>query len=190
MAFLRFQSCRNSVQERGVIRRTGFAYIGLGQIGIGAQIEPGRAALDAAEDELLDGIEAGRSQLDGIFDGIGDKVFVKHLNQPQHLDDLAFAAVAHAGFKPPPQMQELLGSNPALQRPRLIQGAGLLLDQRQIMQRIADKGAVLVGALMPGDLLAAASDHNRVGEAFHDDGLVAIGGRDGVIACPVAHQRG
>lgn len=112
----------------------GFANVRLRQIGIGAEIEPGRAALDAAEDELFDGVEARRPKLDGIFDSISDEVFVKHLQQPQHLDELAFAAVAHAGFKQPPQMQELLGQNPSLQRPRLIQGAGLLLDQRQVMQ--------------------------------------------------------
>ena len=83
-----------------------------------------RTAFDTAEDQLLDGIEAGRTQLDGVLDRIGDEVLVEHLHQPQHLDELPFAAVVHAGFEKAPQLQKLLRQNPALQGPRLIQGAG------------------------------------------------------------------
>jgi hypothetical protein len=47
------------------------------------------------------------------------------------LDVFALTAIAHTGFEQAPQMIELLGQDPALQWPRLIQGAWLLLNERQ-----------------------------------------------------------
>jgi hypothetical protein len=45
----------------------------------------------------------------------------KTFHQPQRLDELAFAAIAHAGFQEPPQMLERLRKRPVLQGSRLIE---------------------------------------------------------------------
>jgi hypothetical protein len=119
------------LQESCVIRSARRADIGFGQIRIGREIEPCRTPLDTAKNQLFDGIEAGCTQAYRIRDGSGDQRLVERLHQPKHLDELTLAAIAHACFEKPPQMVELLGQHPALQRPCLIEGAGLLLDQRQ-----------------------------------------------------------
>ena len=60
--------------------------------------------------------------------------------------------VAHPGFEQTPQLREPLWQCPILQRPGLVERSGLLLDQRQIMQGIADEVAALIGSLMTCDL--------------------------------------
>jgi hypothetical protein len=62
---------------------------------------------------------ADGAELDRIERRIGDKRFGKDLHQPQDLDELAFAAIAHAGFQQPPQMMERLWQYPTLQGRRL-----------------------------------------------------------------------
>jgi len=49
------------------------------------------------------------------------------------------AAIAHAGFQEPPQMLERFRKCPTLQGSRLVQGAGLLLEERQIVLRVEDE---------------------------------------------------
>ena len=46
------------------------------------------------------------------------------------------ATVAHAGFQQPEQMLKRLRQNPVLQGRRLVERAGLLLKQRQIVHQI------------------------------------------------------
>ena len=53
---------------------------------------------DLGDDELLDRIEADRAEPDRVERGRGDERLGKDLYQPQRLDELAFAAIAHAGF--------------------------------------------------------------------------------------------
>jgi hypothetical protein len=50
--------------------------------------------------------------------------------QSEHLDELALAAVAHAGFEKTPQMGKLFGQGPALQGHGLIERTWLLLVER------------------------------------------------------------
>lgn len=54
----------------------------------------------------------------------------KGFHQPQHLDELAFTAIAHAGFQEPPQILKRLRQYPALQGRRLVEHAGLFLEER------------------------------------------------------------
>jgi len=97
-------------------------------------------------------------------------------------------------------MVELVGQDPALQWPRLVQCIWLLLDQRHkrtfivsdkrsLMERIADEAAVLVSALVPGYLLTIAGDDYPVDETLHDDIAMAIDGRRRVVASAIADQR-
>jgi transposase len=75
------------------------------------------------------------------------KPFVKgSKNDAPHLDELAFAAIAHADLQQPPQMLERLRQCPALQGSRLIKRAGLLFEQRRVMLRIEDELAATVDA--------------------------------------------
>src|SRR2546422_683534 len=80
---------------------------------------------DLGEDELLDRIEADGAEPDGVERGRGDERVGKDLYQPQRpLDELAFAAIAHADFQEPPQMLERFRKCPILQGSRLVQGTG------------------------------------------------------------------
>jgi hypothetical protein len=107
---------------------------------------------DLGDDELLDRIEADRAEPDRVERGRGDERLGRDLYQPQRLDELAFAAIAHAGFQEPPQMLERFRKCPVLQGSRLVQGAGLLLEERQIVLRVKDELTTAIDARMPGDL--------------------------------------
>ena len=89
-----------------------------------------------SQHQLLDGIKADGTQLDGVRDSGCHDGLRKQLHQPQHLDILPLAPAPHPGLQQAAQMSERLGQVPVLQRCRLIQSARLLLDQRQIMQGI------------------------------------------------------
>ena len=69
----------------------------------------------------------------------------------QDLDELAFAALGHAGLDQATQRGEVLGQLPVDQRRRLIESADLLFEQSQVMQWIENKVLALVGARMTGD---------------------------------------
>src|ERR1700704_2494991 len=79
------------------------------------------------------------------------------------------AAIAHAGFQEPPQMLERFRKCPVLQGSRLIERAGLLLEERQIVLRVKDELTTAIDARMPGDLARAADDRHLVDEALHQD---------------------
>ncbi len=113
--------------------------MGGGQIGIVAEIEFCGSAFDLGDDELLDRVETDRAEPDRVERRRGDHGFGKDLHQPQRLDELAFAAIAHPPFKEPPQMLERFRKCPILQGSRLVQGAGLLLEERQIVLRVEDE---------------------------------------------------
>ena len=100
------------------------------------------------DDELLDGVEADGAEPDRVERRRGDERLGKDLHQPQRLDELAFAAIAHAGFQEPPQMLERLRKCPTLQGSRLVQGDGLLLEGRQIVLRVEDELATTIDVRM------------------------------------------
>jgi hypothetical protein len=172
-----------------VIRRARRADIGFGEIRIGREVEPCRTPLDTAKDQLLNGVKASSTEPDGIRDGNRDQRLIEHLHQPKHLDELALTAIAHSGFEKAAEMLELLGQSPALQRPCLIEGAGLLLDQRQVMEGITYEGAARMGPLVPGDFLSITDDNDLIDKALHHDIAEAISRRNRIAAHPVAHQR-
>src|SRR6202049_1935932 len=58
----------------------------------------------------------------------------------------------------------------------LVQGAGLLLEERQIVLRVKDELTTAIDARMPGDLARAADDRDLVDEALDQDVAKTIGG--------------
>ena len=86
--------------------------MGGGQIGIVAEIELCGSVFDLGDDELLDRVEADGAEPDRVERRRGDERLGKDLHQPQRLDELAFAAIAHPPFKEPPQMLERLWQCP------------------------------------------------------------------------------
>ncbi len=79
---------------------------------------------------MLDGIEAEQASADRFPHrdrhlGLGEV-----LQQAQNLDILPLAAMAEAGFEQTAELGKVRVQLPALQRCRLLQGAGLLLEQR------------------------------------------------------------
>ena len=128
-------------------------------------------------------------ELAGRFGGSQHVLGTEYLEQPQDLDELAFAALAHAGLDQAPQGGEFLGQVPAGQRRRLVESADLLFEQRQVMQRVEDKILALVGARMTRDHLGPAADHHLVDVAADQNLAVTIGGRHRIVGAPIAYQR-
>ena len=71
-------------------------------------IQPRRPALDAAQHEMPDGIEADRAQAQGIFDGMSYFFQSEGLQQPQHLDVLAGSVLVEPRFEQTAQMSKAL----------------------------------------------------------------------------------
>src|SRR5271167_1642076 len=105
---------------------------------------------------MLYGIEADCSARDGIAYRGSDLIGAEYFHQSQNLHKLALTLLAHPGFQKTPQRQELLRQPPAGQRRRLVERVDLLLDQRQVVQRLEYEVFPLVGARMTCDHLGAA----------------------------------
>jgi hypothetical protein len=88
-----------SENESHIIRRRSCVDVGGGQTGIVAKIELCGSSLHFGDDESLDGVEADGAEPDHIERRRGDDRLGKDLHQPQRLDELALAAIAHAGFQ-------------------------------------------------------------------------------------------
>src|SRR3954451_1094574 len=138
---------------------------------------------------MLDRVKADRTAGDGLFDGSQNVLGTEYLEQSQDLDELAFAALGHAGLDQAPQRGELLGQLPANQRRRLIESANLLFEQCQVMQRVEDKVLTLVGAWMTRDHLGPAADYYLLDVAADQNLAVTIGGRHRIVGAAIAHQR-
>ena len=79
------------------------------QVGVDRQIQAWRPTLDPAQHQMLHGIEADRPALDGAADAGQHVLEAEHLQQPQDLDILALAGLAHAGLQEAAQGGELFG---------------------------------------------------------------------------------
>src|SRR5437588_1600695 len=95
---------------------------------------------------MLDRVKADRATRDGLSDAGQHVLGAEYLQQPQHLDELAFAAFGHARFDQAPQRGEFFGQVPADQRRCLVESANLLFEQRQVMQRVEHEVLALIGA--------------------------------------------
>ena len=73
------------------------------------QVEPRRSALDPAQHQVFDRVKADRAAGDGLLDAGQHVLGAEDLQQPQDLDELAFAALGHARLDQAPQRGEFLG---------------------------------------------------------------------------------
>src|SRR5689334_14945878 len=138
---------------------------------------------------MLDRVKADRATRDGLSDTGQHVLGAEYLQQPQHLDELAFAAFGHAGLDQAAQRGKFLRQVPADQRRCLVESANLLFEQRQVMQRVEDEVLALVGARMTGDHLGPAGDHHLVDIAADQYLAVPEGGRHRVVGAAIAHQQ-
>ena len=114
-------------------------------------IKIGRAALDAAQHQVLDGIVADCAEPQGVLHRAVKRFEIEGLQKPQDLDVFPLAGLAHARLQQTAQGRERAGQFPAGQRRGLIQGGDLLFQQRQIVDRIEDHIIPLVRTGVPGD---------------------------------------
>jgi hypothetical protein len=162
--------------------------MGLRQVGIDRQIEPWRPVLDPAQHQMLDRIEADHATGERVSDTGEHVLGAERFQEPQDLYELPLAALAHACLEQATQRGELFGQRPADQRRRLVEGADLAFEQRQVVQRIEDKVLPRVGARMPGDDVGAAGDHHVVDVAADQHLAMSVGGRHRVVGAAIAHQ--
>ena len=97
-----------------------------------------RPPLDLAQDQVPDRVEAdGAHPERGLHRHvqIGE---IERLQEPQDLHVLPAAGLEQPRLHQPAQGLELGGQLPVDQRRRLVQGADLLLDERQAVHRIED----------------------------------------------------
>src|SRR5271169_6147578 len=128
---------------------------------------------------MLDRVKADHATGDGLSDAGQHVLAAEHLQQPQHLDELAFTAFGHARFDQATQRREFLGQGPADQWRRLVESADLAFEQSQVMQRVEDKVLAFIGAWMTGDHRGSTGDHHLMDIAADDHFPVAIGDSSG-----------
>ena len=145
--------------------------------------------VDAAQRQMLDGVEADHAQGEGVPDGAADVGEPKVLEQPQHLHVLARARLTPSRLQAPPPPKKLLRQRPPDQGRRLVKRPGLALQQGHVMPRLEDQHVTVIAATMAGALLTAPHDHDLVHVAFHHHRAVPGGGRPRVVVAAVAHQR-
>ena len=86
------------------------------------------SAVDPAQHQILDRVEAHHLESNGISYGAVDLLPPEVLHQSQHLDEVSLSSIAHPGLQPPPQYGELLGQLPPNQWLRLVESLRLLLQ--------------------------------------------------------------
>ena len=138
---------------------------------------------------MLDCIEADGTTRNRVAHGGGHILDPERLHQAQHLHELALALFAHARLQQTAECGELLRQLPIGERGCLVECIDLLLDQRQVMQRVEHEVLPLIGARMAGDGLRAPGDDHLVHVAAHDHLAMPEARRHGVVVAPVAHQR-
>ena len=159
------------------------------QVRIVFQIQLRRPALDRAQQQMLHGIEGDGGKPQCLPDRGGHFGQRKRLQQPQHLHVFPPAAFAQPRFHLPPQLVKLFRQLPALKRRGLIQRIGLLLQQRQIVQRIENHFLPPVAPAVPRNHFAGATDHHFPYEGFHQHLPMPVFGRHRVIVGLIPHQR-
>src|SRR5207249_11637867 len=108
----------------------------------------------------FDRVESDRPQAQCVPHSDRDFDKRKRLQQSQHLHVLPPPAFPQPSFHLPPQFGELCWQLPALERRRLVQSIGLLLQQGQIVQRVEDHFLTPVTSRVPRNHLARAADHH------------------------------
>ena len=126
------------------------------------QVEAGRPVVEAAQNEMLDGVEPDRAQSQGPWIAPRTWASRKSSRSRKTCTYSRVTAIAQPGLQEPPQPEKLVWQRPPGQRRRLIERARLALQQGQVVQRIEDQLLTPVAATMTGDLLTPADDHDDV----------------------------
>jgi len=128
--------------------------MGFWQIWVNRHIQPGWSAFDPGQHQMLHRIKAA----DAVFKGALHPGFNVHdpecFQQSQNLNELALALFTHTGLHKSTQDDEGFRQVPVSQRGCLIKRIGLLLDQRQLMQRVIDVILLLPRPRVTGDDLS------------------------------------
>src|SRR6266446_10716066 len=119
-------SARSLAQQREVVGSRRGRHLRGRQVRIVFQIQPRRALLDPAQQQVLDGIKGDGWQPQGIVDGPRYFRECEGLQQSQRLYVFAFALLTQAGLHQPAQFREALWQNPPGERRRLVQRVGLV----------------------------------------------------------------
>ena len=166
---------------------TAFALVSLGMV-----LTPGPNMIYLLSRAVLQGRVAGFVSLLGVIAGFIFYMLCAAFGVTALIFALPFAfpptMLGHAAFHQPAQRSELFRQVPALQRGGLIQGIDLLLDQRQVVDRVEDDVFPIPAPRMASNDLATAADHHLVDIAPHPDVLMTLGDRHGIVVGLVAHQ--
>ena len=92
------------------------------------QVETGRSAFNAAQQQMLYGVEADGAQPQGISHGVVDLLVGEVLHETQHPHELTLATLAHPVLQQTAQRPVLFGQVPPRQRRGLVQSARLTLQ--------------------------------------------------------------
>src|SRR5271154_2113318 len=136
-----------------------------------------------------DGVKSYRAHAQRGFDRDMEVFHPEALQQPQNLNVFPAAGLDHPRFHQAAQGVELRRQVPFGQRRRLIQRADLLLDQRQVMDRVEDHVLAVITPWMAGDDLPAAADHDLIDIAPYPDIAMAVGDGHRIIVGLIANQR-
>ena len=137
---------------------------------------------------MLDRIVADRTQAQGILHRAVKSLEFEALQKPQDLHVFPLAGLAHARLQETAQGRERIGQFPASQWRCLVQGADLVLQQSQVVDRIEDHILPVVGTGMAGNDLCAATDNHLMDIATDPDFVMAVGDGHRVVVALVAHQ--
>ncbi len=163
---------------------------GAGRGAEAAEVEPRRSPLDPGEYQVPDRAEAHSAHLQGGLHRHMQDGEIEGLQQPQHLHVLAPARLEQSRIHQSPQGLELVPRLPVCQRRRLIEGADLLLQKRQVVDGTGK--TMSSRPYTPGmavDDVAAAADDNLIDVAPDPHVTVYVGDWYRVVVGLVAHQR-
>ena len=138
---------------------------------------------------MLYGIKANNAALERVRYRCLNLFDRERLEQTQYLDVFSLPLFAHPRFQQATQIAEHRRQLPLVQWRCLIQRIGLLLQQRQIVQRIEDEVLVLVRARMPGDHVGAVTDDHLMHIPADQHLAMAEPRRHRIIGPAIAHQR-
>ena len=102
--------------------------------------------------------------------------------------DNDFAASAHPRLHESPQSAVLFGKLSSGEWGRLIEGAGLALQKRQVLERVEDEVAAFLGPAVPRYHLCAATYDGLTGVSPHQPVPMSIWDGHRVVVAAVAHQ--
>jgi hypothetical protein len=134
--------------------------MGAWQVRVKLQIEARHALLKSGQRDHLDCIKADRPHLQRAATAHSTKGCSKRSHSRSTWMNSRRPSLPLRLHQPANAMHRF-GQHPAIERRRLIKGTRLLLQQRQIMQRVGDEVLTLITARVHRDLLPAADDETR-----------------------------